>query len=208
MSDGGSWIEIVLLAMVAGFVGLRLISVLGKRTGHERPVGDAFRPGAPEVTAPAVRGIEPPVRGAIAVPAGTAAELAPALQSVADADASFDPERFITGAKAAYRIVLDAFWAGDGEAMASLVSDEVHEHFTHAIAARDGMALSNRLVSIDSAAITEAEMTGQMAEVTVRFESHIAGPDGDAVATHDVWTFSRHIGSRDPNWLVIATDAA
>ena len=54
MSDGGSWVEIVLLAMLAGFIGLRLVSVLGKRTGHERPAG-GFRAGSPEVTTPSSR---------------------------------------------------------------------------------------------------------------------------------------------------------
>ena len=208
MSDGGSWITIVLLAMLAGFVGLRLVSVLGKRTGHENPVGDAFRPGAPEVIAPAARGIEAPARGAITVPVGTDAGLLPALQGVADADAGFDPARFMAGAKAAYAMVLEAFWAGDAAAMASLVSDEVQEDFAHAIAARGGAALANRLTAVDNAAITHAEMHGQMAEVTVRFDAHIAADGGETVAASDVWIFSRHIGSRDPNWLVIATDAA
>ena len=71
MSDGGSWVEIVLLAMLAAFIGLRLVSVLGKRTGHERPVGDAFRAGTPEVTTPVSRSAELRSRGQVAVPAGT-----------------------------------------------------------------------------------------------------------------------------------------
>ncbi len=206
MSDGNSWIEIVLLAMLAAFIGLRLVSVLGKRTGHERPVGDSFRPGAPEITAPSQRSPEPASRGAVAVPAGTDSTLASALQAVADADPDFQPERFLAGAKSAYRMVLEAFWSADVRAMDGLVSDEIHENFGNAIAERDGVRLPNKIAAIDAAAITHAAMVGQMAEVTVRFSSRIASASGEPAPTVDVWTFSRHIGSRDPNWLLIATD--
>lgn len=206
MSDGSSWIEIVLLAMLAAFIGLRLVSVLGKRTGHERPVGDSFRPGAPEVTAPATRSAELPQTANVTVPPGTATDLAPALQAIADADGDFNPERFVAGAKAAYRMILEAFWSGDIRAMDGLMSDEVQENFATAIGDRDGARLDNKLVSIDSAAITNAEMVGQMAEVTVRFGARVGVAGGEPAPTVDVWTFSRHAGSRDPNWLLIATD--
>ncbi len=207
MSDSGTWIEIVLLAMLAGFIGLRLVSVLGKRTGSEKPVGDAFRPGSPAVVPVAASRIEAPARRLITVPAGTAADLAPALQAVADADPSFDPEKFVTGAQAAYRMILEAYWSGDAAAMDKLVSDEVATHFQRAIEQRGGTALANKLVRIDAAAITAAQMVGQMAEVTVRFDADIvaAGSSADA-ETHDVWTFSRHVGTYDPAWLLIATD--
>ena len=153
MSDGSSWIEIVLLAMLAAFIGLRLVSVLGKRTGHERPVGDSFRPGAPELTPPASRGLDVLSRGLVAVPPGTDNDLAPALQAVADADQGFDPERFVTGSRAAYRMILEAFWSGNAGAMEGLVSDEVQENFATAIEDRDGVRLDNRIMSVDSAAI-------------------------------------------------------
>lgn len=205
MSDGSSWIEIVLLAMLAAFIGLRLVSVLGKRTGHERAIGDSFRPGAPEITAPAPRDLDRPARGAVVVPAGTDSNLAPALQSVADADPDFVPERFVAGAQSAYRLMLEAFWNGDSTSFDGLMSDEVHEQFAAAIEAREGSRLDNRLIGIDSAAIVAATMVGQMAEVTVRFVSRM-GIGRDETQVTDVWTFSRHAGSRDPNWLLIATD--
>lgn len=206
MSDGSSWIEIVLLAMLAAFIGLRLVSVLGKRTGHERPVGDSFRPGAPEITTPAQRSSDPRQRGEIAIPAGTDTGLAPALQAVADADPDFNPQSFVTGARAAYTMILEAFWSGNSGAMDGLVSDEVQENFATAIEDREGKRLDNRIIGIDSAAITNAEMIGQMAEVTIRFVARISSGGVEAAPTADVWTFSRHIGSRDPNWLLIATD--
>jgi predicted lipid-binding transport protein (Tim44 family) len=206
MSDGGAWVEIVLLAMLAAFIGLRLVSVLGKRTGHERPVGDGFRAGPAEVTTPASRSPELRSRDLVAVPAGTDKNLAPALQAVMDADAGFDPERFVAGARAAYQMILEAFWAGNVGAMDGLVSDEIQENFATAIGERDGSRLDNRIIGIDSAAITDAVMVGQMAEVTVRFVARIASGGAEAAPTADVWTFSRHVGSRDPNWLLIATD--
>ena len=206
MSDGGAWVEIVLLAMLAAFIGLRLVSVLGKRTGHERPVGDGFRAGTPEVTAPSARSPELRSRGLVAVPAGTDKDLAPALQTVVDADAGFDPERFVAGARSAYQMILESFWSGNVGAMDGLVSDEIQDNFATAIAEREGARLHNRIMGIDSAAITDAAMVGQMAEVTVRFVARISSGDGEAAPTADVWTFSRHVGSRDPNWLLIATD--
>jgi predicted lipid-binding transport protein (Tim44 family) len=206
MSDGSSWIEIVLLAMLAAFIGLRLVSVLGKRSGQERPAGDSFRPGPAQVIAPQTSGAEPRSRDHVTVPAGTDANLAPALQTVADADPSFIPEQFVAGGRAAYGMILSAFWSGNSGSMEGLVSDEVQENFAAAIEERDGTRLDNRLIAIDSAAIINAEMVGQMAEVTIRFVARIATGGVEAAPTTDVWTFSRHVGSRDPNWLLIATD--
>ncbi len=203
MSDNGTWIEIVLLAMLAGFIGLRLVSVLGKRSGGERAV-ETFRAAA-GVANPARARVEAPVRRAVDVPAGTDSGLAPALQALADADPAFEPGKFVAGARSAYRLILDAFWAGDMAAMAGLVSDEVLEHFRVAVAHREE-SLPHKLVSVDGAAITAARLVGQMAEVTVRFEAVIATGEAQAAA-HDVWTFSRHVGAHDPAWLLIATDA-
>jgi len=158
------------------------------------------------VTNPVSRSTELRSRGQIAVPAGTDKDLAPALQAIADADSGFDPERFIVGARSAYQMILEAFWAGHSGAMEGLVSDEIQENFATAIESREGVRLDNHIIGIDSAAITDAAMVGQMAEVTVRFVARIASGGGDAAPTADVWTFSRHVGSRDPNWLLIATD--
>ncbi len=205
MSDSGSWVEIVLLAMLAAFIGLRLVAVLGKRTGSERAVGDSFRPGAAELTAPAVRSSDAPARSIVAVPTGTDAGLAPALQAVADADPGFAPDRFLAGARAAYGMILEAFWGSNARAMDGLVSDEIQENFAAAISERNGRRLDIRIIEIVTVAITDAAMVGQMSEITVRFTARIASSGSEDVTT-DLWTFSRHIGSRDPNWLLIATD--
>jgi predicted lipid-binding transport protein (Tim44 family) len=220
MSDSGSWIEIILLAMLAGFIGLRLVSVLGRRTGAERPAGEPYRAGQAEVLSPQPRLGETRARAQIELPAGTEASLAPELQRIAEADHGFDAVRFVDGAKGAYAMILDAFWKGDAAALHGLMSDEVQEQFARAITDRKaaGQVLENQLVRINGAGITAAQMIGQMAEVTIQFNADIvavtrdasgnivSGSTSDAIANIDIWTFSRHVGSQDPNWLLIATD--
>lgn len=208
MAEGSNWVEIVLLAMLAAFIGLRLVSVLGKRSGHEPVPTDSFRPGSPEIIAAPRSKAEGSTRAALKLPDGTDPALAPALTELMDADSNFEPTRFVSGAKSAYRMILEAFWSSNSSAMDGLVSEEIQENFASAIEAREGVRLSNKIVSIDAATITAAEMIGQMAEVTVRFVSRIAASGGEATSeTADIWTFSRHITSPDPAWLLIATDA-
>lgn len=208
MAEGSNWVEIVLLAMLAAFIGLRLVSVLGKRTGHEPVPTDTFRPGAPEVlTAPRSKS-ETGARPLLKLPEGTDPALAPALTELMEADPAFEPARFVTGAKAAYRMILESFWSSNSGIMEGLVSEEIQENFAQAIEAREGVRLANKIISIDAATITAADIIGQMAEVTVRFVSRIGAAGEDTPAeTADIWTFSRHITSLDPAWLLIATDA-
>jgi predicted lipid-binding transport protein (Tim44 family) len=213
-------VEIVLLAMVALFVGLRLYAVLGRRTGHEQQ----------PVTRPeAVPGAEPPAPVTDMAPdrsegSGLAYEdkAATGIRAIVSADPAFDVARFLEGAQSAYRLILEAFWKGDREELTHLVGDEVRASFNEAIAAREaaGHRLENRLVAIERAMIEDAELQGSTASITVRFDADIAavtrdeagdvvaGSLTDAVATHDVWTFRRTLGSQDPNWLLVETDEA
>ncbi|WP_164157151.1 Tim44/TimA family putative adaptor protein [Sandarakinorhabdus rubra] len=204
MSDGNAWIEIVLLAMLAAFIGLRLVSVLGKRTGQERPIGDSFRAPA-EVTAPPRREAERPVRGELLLPPGTDGALRGALEAIADADAGFVPDRFLSGARSVYQMVLEGFWAGNVGGLTGLVSDEIIDNLASAVEARGGKTLANRLIAIDSATLHGATLVGQMVEVTVRFVARIATADGET-ESRDLWTFSRLAGNPDPAWVLIATD--
>lgn len=204
MSEGSGWVEIVLLALLAAFIGLRLVSVLGKRTGQERPIGDSFRPSA-EVTAPPRREAERPVRGQLLLPPGTDRGLLPSLEAVVDADPGFAPDRFLTGARSAYKLVLEAFWSGDLSGLTGLVSDEVHNNLSYAIEIRGGGSLHNRLVSLGAVSLRDATVVGQMVEVTVGFTARIATADGET-ETRDLWTFSHLAGSVDPAWVLIATD--
>ena len=136
------------------------------------------------------------------------------------ADPSFDVARFLEGSKSAYRLVLEAFWKGDLNAMRPYVDDHVFETFSAAVEQRskDGLVLDNRLVAIEQALIAGAEAERDVALVTVRFEADIAavtrnkdgevvaGSLSDAIQTRDRWTFRRDISSQDPNWLLVETD--
>jgi predicted lipid-binding transport protein (Tim44 family) len=214
-------VEIVLLAMVALFVGLRLYSVLGRRTGHEQqPI---LRPAE---TAPAA---EPAAPVADTVPERPEASglvyeepAAAGIRAIVAADPSFDVARFLEGAQAAYRMILEAFWKGEREELRHLVGGDVLATFEEAIAEREaaGHRLDNRLVCIERAVIQDARLAGRTAEIEVRFDADIAavtrdrdgnlvaGTMSDAIPTHDVWTFRRALGSGDPNWLLVETDEA
>lgn len=213
-------IYVVLLGMVAGFLALRLYMVLGKRTGHEQPIAKPAedRP----LPTPIQRAVEPPVEArdpAVRMIEG-GAEIG--LRAIGTADSSFDVPQFLLGAKSAYKVILEAFWAGDEEQLAWLVGDDVRSAFTAAIAARTeaGHVLENRLVSIERALITAASLDGREARISVRFDADIAavtrdadanvvaGSLTDAVETHDIWTFARTLRAPDLNWKLVETDEA
>ena len=211
---------IVILALIALFIGLRLYSVLGERTGHEQqPI---LKPADPEAV------LEPRVAPQSTASSATpdASDMAflpmagPGVRALLAADPSFDVARFLEGGKAAYRMILEAFWKGELEALKPHTDQHVYETFAAAVAEREkgGFTLDNRLVAIEQAVISEASLDGSIAVVTVRFEADIAavtrnkegevvaGSLSDAVQTRDLWTFRRDIASRDPNWLLIETD--
>ena len=220
--------SIVLLAMIAAFLGMRLYSVLGKRTGHEQePVLPRRDERAAASPAP-VRLDEGETPAALPAAGASGAGLVyePAaeagLRQLLAADRHFDAGRFMEGAEAAYRMILEAFWAGDRETLRDLCDDDSYEGFVAAIEARDarGEKLDNRLVGIDSAKITAVELSRREARITVRYQADIsavtrdaegkmiAGSMSDAAQADDLWTFRRQIGSSDPNWLLDEVEAA
>src|SRR4051812_35716414 len=207
--------------MIALFVGLRLYAVLGQRTGHEqsplvtRP--DAAPDAAPPLTVPdtAPHPVEP---SGYAYEQGASA----GIRAIIAADSSFDVARFVEGAQAAYKMVLEVFWKGDRAELAQLANAEVAAAFAAAIDEREaaGHALDNRLIAIERAAIEDARLDGKVAEIEIRFEAYVAavtrdkdgelvaGSLSDAVLTKDIWTFQRNLASKDPNWLLVETDEA
>lgn len=211
---------IVILALVALFIGLRLYSVLGERTGHEQqPILKPADPDArvePRVTTPVN---SPP-------PAADPGDMAflpmagPGVRALLAADPAFDVARFLEGAQAAYRLILESFWKGDLATLRPLVDDNVYETFDSSVAQRlkEGLVVDNRVVAIEQAAIATATLDSTVAFLTVRFEADIAavtrnkdgevvaGSMSDAVQTRDLWTFRRDISARDPNWLLVETD--
>jgi predicted lipid-binding transport protein (Tim44 family) len=214
--------EIIILAMVFLFVALRLWSVLGRRTGHEQPIAKPIEtPSRPSPATPLPGADATAQSQTLADPLIEPGAMA-GIRAISESDRSFDAAQFLNGAKAAYRMILEAFWRGDRGELERLVDGDVREAFGQAITARDesGHVLDNRLVSIERAVIDKARLNGQMAYVTVRFDADIAAitrdTDGnvvagsltDAVPTHDVWTFGRHVGASDPNWILVETDEA
>jgi predicted lipid-binding transport protein (Tim44 family) len=211
---------IVILALVALFIGLRLYSVLGERTGHEQqPI---LKPADPNGRVEP-RVSQPSTPQPIATDSGDMAFLptaGPGVRAILAADPTFDVARFLEGAKGAYRLILESFWKGEMDAVRSHVDDHIYETFASAVKQRkkDGLALDNRLVVIEQTLIAEASVEQSIAVVTVRFEADIAavtrnsegqvvaGSLSDAVQTRDLWSFRRDISSRDPNWLLIETD--
>jgi len=208
---------LIIFAMVALFLGLRLYAVLGRRTGHEQtttPLVDEVKAASPVAT------LTPLVGGAGKDQPMFDAQVASGLKSVSSADGNFDPVRFIEGARSAYKMVLEAFWRGDEAALAELVSEDVRESFAEAIAARTeaGHVLDNRLVQIEQSVITRAWVENKVANITVQFVADVAAvtrdKDGnviagsltDAVPTTDVWTFSRPLRASSPEWTLTDTD--
>ncbi len=216
-------ISIILLAMVAAFLGLRLYSVLGKRSGHEQdpiarqPVEERSAP----VIQPPVPNNEPAIANVPTAQFDIDQSAESGLRSIINADRQFEPLLFVEGAKSAYQMTLEAFWKGDRKALEFLCDDDVLDGFVTVIVEREerGEQVENRLVRIESARITGAEYDHPDARITVRFDSDIAalvkdkkgkiigGSMSDAVEAHDIWTFTRDVKSGDKNWKLDETDA-
>lgn len=215
--------EIVILAAIAAFLGLRLYSVLGQRSEHEEePMGHRFdrhdqvppRGEGPKPAAP----VREPVQLRTLDTGGTANERA--IRAIAAADPRFDLLAFLEGAKAAYGMILEAFWNGDRDTLRELTDDDVFAGFSDAIDAREaaGETLDNRLIRIEDVTVHSADLDGRTARIAVLFVADIAsvtrdrdgnvvaGSLDDAVESRDVWTFSRHVDSADPNWVLDETD--
>ncbi len=219
-------VEIIILAMIAAFLGLRLYSVLGRRAEHEEePIQGRFdaKGDAPAVprTAPQVVPDRPAIQAQQhqLVPGVTPA-IERGLREIAAADRRFDLTGFAEGSKAAYRMVLEAYWRGDKAELGQLCDSDVYEGFAAAIDARiaAGETLDNRLVRIDEANLVAASYQAPMARITMRFTADvasvtrdaqnqvIAGSLDDAIEVRDLWTFSRNLTSAEPDWLLDETD--
>ncbi|MHA1548204.1 MAG: Tim44/TimA family putative adaptor protein [Alphaproteobacteria bacterium] len=228
--------SIIFLAL-AVVIFLRLRNVLGRRTGNERPPLDPYarRDGPAANQDDNIIGL--PQRGPSAdLPQGqadvdvtsrigTAASegtpLHTALSDIATADPDFDAKEFVTGGRAAYEMIVTAFAEGDRKMLRSLLNREVYDGFVGAIEQREqrGETIEFRFVGIDQADLTDAELKGSNAHVTVRFLSKLVSAtrdqngevvDGDPIHVSDVtdiWTFARDLGSRDPNWKLVATES-
>jgi predicted lipid-binding transport protein (Tim44 family) len=197
-------LELIILAALAAVVLFQLYAVLGRRVG--RSSEDLPRPVAAgsESARTALPGFEPsePVSGVAAIRAR---------------DSSFDLGQFLSGARAAYQLIVTAFAAGDRQALEPLLSPAVMSGFESAIAAREAAARTESVEFLNPprADFESASLVGDVAKASVRFlaefRSRTTDADGEAVEdrrTAEVWTFERNLKSRNPNWTLIHVDAA
>jgi len=222
-----------MVAAVVIFIQLR--SVLGKRTGNERPPFDPYTAGRKaekEATSSPDNVVSLPRKrangeaaeanyAAIDAAAKPGTDLNKGLRTVKDADPSFDPKGFVDGAKMAYEMIVMAYADGDRKTLKNLLSKDVFDGFVQAISEREAKSekIQSSFVGIDKADIVGAEMKGSEAHITLRVVSELisatrdkAGEviDGDpetVAEVKDVWTFARDTRSKDPNWKLVATEA-
>ena len=220
------YFDIILFAMVAAFLVLRLRSVLGRRTGNERrrelfvrrtaPASD--KAGPKEVaTSP-----EPEQDMVTTAPGGKPADaVADGLNRIRRADSGFDPSQFLEGARAAFEMIVSAYAKGDKAALRPLLSDEVYQPFAATIDERAAAkeTFETRDLRLEDAEIVDADLSGRTARVTVKLVSHqisvtramdgsiVDGDPDHSVEKTDYWTFTRDTRSSDPNWVLVATSS-
>lgn len=199
-------IEILVLAAIAAFVVSRLYSVLGRRTGSERPQVPPAQAQRPAPASPEAGPMRPAREAAAPV-----APAAPATGGVGDIqrlDPDFDPSRFLSGARAAYEMIVNAFSKGDVDTLRGLLTPRVFSSYESAIRAREAGALGPDLVRLKSAEVLDAHLAGDTARVAVRFEAELAEGAHGVRETRERWTFERDTRSRDPNWFLAAVAQA
>ena len=198
MNIFGDLTTLVTLA-IAVFIFLRLRSVLGKRTGHQRPPFDPRelrRPPAgdrsgrtsdnivtlPKRTGEAEIATENETEAAVNEIAKPGTKLNRQLKDVIATDPSFNPKTFLEGAKLAYEMIVTAYADGDRKTLRNLLSREVYDGFSNAISEREARneQVHASFVGIDSAKITSAELNKNDVHVTARFVSQIISATYDA----------------------------
>jgi len=220
--SGGLPIDLILFAMVAAFLVLRLRSVLGRRTGFERPPRTERLPAGQAPANAAEAEALPPapdaVRRRIPDPQSPTGQVLLRIRAI---DPNFDPTAFLVGAEAAFRMIVEAFARGDRATLRDLLSEDAYAGFERAIAAREeaGETQRTEIRAIHELAIEAAELRGTIAELTVRIVSDqvnlTMARDGSITAgaeavteITDLWTFQRDVALPDPTWKLVGTRSA
>ncbi len=218
----GEMLELLILMALAGVVLYRLKSVIGTRTGHEGPPDfvkrqqEAAEGGQGPVAVPD----EPDPYDDVTpqpVPEGSEA----ALEAIQKIEPGFDVWEFSQGARGAYEMILMAYEEGDRQTLQSLLAPDVFKAFESGIEAREeqGLRVEARFIGVRETEIQNVafEPESNIADVTVRFvgelitavrdaENRVVEGDPNEIRRQpDVWTFSREMGSSDPNWLLTGT---
>ena len=195
MSYSFEYIDIILLAMIAGFIFLRLRGILGKKTGFEDDVESSFAHEAP------------PTKQNVDLNANTF-----------DENAKKD---FVKGARIAYETIITNFANGKLKDIKSLLDINVYQQFEQAIKDRDAKNYSSEttFIGINSAEVKNHQQNKNMLEVTIEFVSEIiscvkdkdnkivSGDPEKIKKVLDTWKFSKDSRSSNPNWLLIDTQA-
>jgi len=212
-------IELIILFAIAAFVLFRLKSVIGTRTGYEAPPDYLTRERSGPQTAPPVEPKEEADEVGLTHPLPERAKAA--LAAMRDAEPEFSLASFLEGARGAYEMILMAYEAGDRETLQGLLDPDVFAAFESVIAEREaaGLHVDARFMGVRDLRVEGAEFdhaTGK-GELTLRFVGELITAvrdaegrvvEGDPSEAHrqtDVWTFSRRMGTRDPNWLLAVT---
>ena len=223
MSEGFAYIDILFFAMVAAFIALRLRSVLGRRTGHERRRSGGFGPARPNGAADNV--VTLPDRSTSQSEAEASFSglsdvgVKSGLTQVRLADRRFDLQQFLSGARSAFEMIIEAYAAGDKGTLRPLLADDVYAGFERAIDQREaaGQSFETQLTAVPAAEVVGAEMRDRSARITVRFKSEqinllrdaerkvLEGDPRTAEEVIDIWTFERDTTSDDPNWTLVET---
>ncbi|MBN8607121.1 MAG: Tim44 domain-containing protein [Caulobacterales bacterium] len=196
-----STLEILILAFVAGFVLFRLYSTLGKRTGAERPADPQPQPAQGEMPREAAT----PAQRTMPAGIGSAGE---GLMAILRADPHFEVDHFVSGSRAAYEMIINAFAKGDKDSLRGLLTPRVFDSYAAAINNRPAGEPGPELVRLKSAEIVDAELEGDIARVTVKFEAELAEGAHGVRDARERWSFERDIRSPDPNWLLARVKAA
>jgi len=236
MGDGFQFIDIIFFAMIAAFLVLRLRGVLGRRDGHEgdfrsrlkdekdkNPDNNVVKLSEYDDDRDDDRddGSQGGPKKAKKIIVNDGDPLSGRLAAIQAADPGFAPDDFLSGAKIAFELILEAYSNGDAGALKPMLNAEVYANFSKAIQDRElaGETLEDTLIEIKSGEIVEAEAGKKMTSVTVKFVSEqinatrdedgtvVDGNPTTVIEVTDFWTFSREIKSRDPNWTLTATSS-
>lgn len=234
MGESFQYVDIILFAMIAAFLVLRLRSVLGRHKDDGRP---APRPqdrvqdrvqnepfpqpptGGDETVVPLPERMRRPRPETPFEDTAPAGPIDQAVAAIRAHDPSFTLPLFLNGARTAFEMIVQAFAEGDRKTLKQLLSSDVYENFDGAMRDREARneKLENTLIRIVSTDAAEAEIEHDIASLTVKIVSeqvnvtkNTAGEVVDGNPNHiaevtDIWTFSRDLRSRDPNWKLVAT---
>lgn len=209
--------EIILYAVLALIVGAMLFSVLGKNVGDDSETRPDEKPPLESFTAFAPIPNRQDTKVEERTFEGPAAE---GLKAIHSADASFSPEEFIDGAKAAYGMILEAYADGDKDTLKGLLNPEVKQAYYDAIDARieQDLTQTTDLARLISAEIVTASRAGKTGRIGVMYVAELAtalvDKNGEVVSgdldvlsrVKEVWSYERTLSSKNPNWVLCSVE--